>query len=81
MVRVSLCTLKFKGENPKKGLRYQILGSVLALPGVFRPETKFYHGGGHEQYFGGSLVPKCTPVAPGLLLSFGAQSSLRGDKQ
>ena len=33
---------------------------------------------GGKVYFGGAKAPKCTLVAPGLLLSFGAQSSLGG---
>ena len=40
----------------------------------------FTHAGGwHKQYFfGGAQAQKCTPVAPGLLLSFRAQSSFGG---
>ena len=41
MVRISLLALKFRAEDQKKGLRREILGSVLAFTRVFRLETKF----------------------------------------
>ena len=56
----------------KKRLQREILGLVFAYTHVFRPGRKLY------LRLGGAEVPKCTPVAPALLLSFGAQSSLGG---
>ena len=79
MVRISLLAHKFRDKDQKKGFRREIVGSVMAFTRVFLLETKFYSRlEGHKQYFWGAEVAKCTPVAPGLLLSFRAQSSLVG---
>ena len=75
MVWISVLAHKFSGEYQKKGLRHEILGFVR----VFRPGTRLLTlggGGGHNQYFGGTQAPNCTPVAPGQLISFEQQSSL-----
>ena len=69
-----------QGERPKtKCLRREIMRFVMTFTRVFL----FYNKslltlGGHKQYFEGTQAPKCPPLAPGLLLSFVAQSSLRG---
>ena len=78
MVQTSLFAHKFRGEHQKKkGLMGEILGSVFVFTRVFLPGAKFYSRfRGH--YFGGEQVPKFTPVAPGLLLSFGAHFLLGG---
>ena len=45
----------------------------------FRPRTEVcLRLGGHKHYFLGAQAPKCSPVVPGLLLYFGAQSLLGG---
>ena len=43
MVRISVPAHKFGGETfPKKGLRSEILGLVMAFTCVFRPGTRLY---------------------------------------
>ena len=42
MVHISLFAHKFRGEDQKKGLRGEILGSVFVFTRVFLPGTKFY---------------------------------------
>ena len=70
---------KFTDEDQKKGLQRKILGSVFAFTRVFCPGTKFYSClRGAQAVFWGAQAPKFTPVAPGQLLSFGAQPSLGG---
>ena len=81
---ISWCKSQFLPTNSgvkieKKGFRHEIEISsfILAFTRVYCPERRFYSClGGHQQYFGGAQFLKCTPVAPSLLLSFGAQSSL-----
>ena len=79
MVRISLLKHKFGVEHQNKDLRLEILRLVLAFTCVFRPGTKLQSClRRNKQYFlgGKAQALNCTPVAPVLLLSFGAQSSL-----
>ena len=50
----------------------------LGVNSYFSSWDEILHARGHKHYFWGAQAPKCTPVAPGQLLSFGAQSSLGG---
>ena len=69
-------------DQRKKGLRREILGSVLTFTRFFfRSGKYFYSRWGAQAVFWGAHALKCTSEAPGLLLSFGAQSSLGGQKQ
>ena len=56
MVRISLLARKFRGEEKKKGLQREILGSVLAFAPVFRPGTYLYSlwGGTQAVFWGGA---------------------------
>ena len=79
MVRISLLAHTFRGENQKKR---KVFGAKLLVQSwravvffVMERNSKFC---GAQIVFLGAQAPKCTPVAPGLLLSFGAQSLLRG---
>ena len=79
--------------KPPKGLYREILGFIFAFTPVFCPGTKVYSRlegkngifAGKNSIFGGKnsilggTEPKCTPEAPRLLLSFGAQSLVGGE--
>ena len=84
MTRISVLAQKFRGEDQKKirgddqkkfsalNLRLR-LGVHLCV--LFWNETLLTLGGA-QAVFGGELAPKSIPVvAPGMILSFGAQSS------
>ena len=65
-------------QNEKR-FRHEIFGFVLGFTRVFCPGTRLHSRlERHQLYFEGSQAPKRTPVAPGLLLFLGAQSSLWG---
>ena len=76
MVRISLLAHKFRGEDQKKRSSARNLGSVLKFTRVFCSGTIFSHASGAQAVFWWAQAPRCTPVVPILLLSFGAQSSL-----
>ena len=78
MVRILLLAHRFRGEDPPKKSSLQNLRLCHNFNTFFVLERKFSYACGHRQYSGGAQAPKCTTVAPGLLLSFGAQSSLGG---
>ena len=67
-------------KTKKKGLRREILGFVLAFTCVYRSGTSsvLTLGVDAQTVFWGAQAPKCTPVAPGLQLVWGTQSSLGG---
>ena len=69
MVRTSLLDHEFRGEDKKRpsmqNLSLGIHSSFLSL-------------GGTSSILAGAQISKCAPVASGLLLSFGAKSSLGG---
>ena len=79
MVRISVLAHKFRIENQKKSSARN-LRLRLGVHSYFSSwnETLLTFGG-HKQYFGGAQALKCISVTPGLLLSFGAQSSLGGN--
>ena len=83
MVRISVFAHKFRGEDQKKEKKSSAQNQALSwrfLVFVFflsRNENLLMPGR-HKQYFGKVQALKCTSVAPGLLVSFGAQSSLGG---
>ena len=69
---------KFKVEDKKKKF---IVGKYLASSWrslvLFVLERDFTHAwGAPRAVFWGAQAPKCTPVVPGMLLSFGSQSLL-----
>ena len=85
MVLISVFVLKCRGEDKEKRSSARNLRLRLGVHSCFRPGSRLYSrlrgrggGGWHKQFFGGAQAPKCTPVAPGLLLSFEAQYSLTG---
>ena len=64
-------------KTKKKDHCYKILGFAMTCTRIFVLKQKFaYARGGHKQYFWEAQASKCALVAPGLLLYFGAQSSL-----
>ena len=71
MVRIFLRALKFRGEGQKKKekRRYSARNLRLQSRSFFVLEQNFSHAGGTQ-------ASNCSPVAPGRLISFGAQSSL-----
>ena len=76
VVRISVLAHRFRDEDKKKGLHREILGFVVLFTRVFVLERKFTHAWGDTSSILGGTGPKSTPVAPGLLLCFGAQSPL-----
>ena len=90
MVRISLLARKFRGEEKKKGLQREILGSVLAFAPVFRPGTYLYSlwgGGDTSSILGGSRPQNALQwyracyFLSGHHPPLGAHFSLEGHKQ
>ena len=79
MVRILLLAHKISNEDKKK-VSVQNLGLSLSVHSCFLSwnESLLMLGGGHKQYFWGAQAPKCTPVALGLLLFWGAQGVILG---
>ena len=67
-----------KTKNKKKVFGVKSLASSWRSLVFCVLEQDFTHAWGARAVLWGTQVPKCTPVAPGVLLSFGAQSSLGG---
>ena len=78
-VQISLLAQKFMSENQKKVFSAKSQAQSWRLLVFFRLGTKFLSRlEGHKQYLREAQAPKCSPVAPSLLFSFGAQSWLGG---
>ena len=77
------CGFRFLPTNSEVKTKKKVFSAkssfVLAFPRVFLSwNENLLMPGRHKQYFGKVQALKCTSVAPGLLVSFGAQSSLGG---
>ena len=79
MERILVLAHKFRSEDQnKKRSSARNLKPCFGIHSCFSSNKMLLTLGGHKRYFEGALAPKCTPVALGLLLSFGAQFSLGG---
>ena len=79
MVRISLLAHNFRGEDQNHRSSGRNLRLSLGVHSCFSSwnETLLKLEGAQAVFFfGGAQEPKCTPLGPDLLLSFGAQSLL-----
>ena len=79
MVQISLLVLKFRSEDQKKRFSARNLRLSLRVHTCFSSwNENLFSLSGAQAVFRGVQAPKCTLVAPGLLLYFRAQPLLVG---